>query len=105
MGKTALLVEIASRAGEKYGWPQLAVEAPLSGHVVPTLVEAEAVSRLLAEAPEGQRMRLSEAVLRAGVPGVGGELRISRDAPAQTDPTLRLRGALVALMGRQRNVH
>lgn len=99
MGKTVLLAEIASRAGERYGWPTLAVEAPLSGQVVPTLVgRAEAVRALLGEEPPGAHLRVTGAVVRATIPGIGGELHLSKEPGAQGRPLLSTERVLGFLM-------
>jgi hypothetical protein len=99
MGKTVLLAEIASRAAERYGWPPLAVEAPLSGHLSPSLSRrAEGVKRLLSEQPEGAGLRLTEAVVRANVLGVGGEVHLSRTEAAQAGPSLTVEESLALLI-------
>jgi type II secretory pathway predicted ATPase ExeA len=84
VGKTVVLDEISRRAGERYGWPRLWVEASRSTPLDSLLArEADLVYRVVAdEATTTQRLKLSEAVLRAQVLGVGGEVRLARDAPA-----------------------
>ena len=99
MGKTVLLAEIASRAAERYGWPPLAVEAPLSGHLSPALSgRAEAVRRLLSEQPEGTRMRLTDAVVRANVLGVGGEVHLSRREGAKAGLSISVEESLALVI-------
>lgn len=101
VGKTVVLDELSRRAGERYGWPRVWVEASPSASLGRVLEgEAEVVRRVVTETrPESARhVSLSEAVLRAGVLGVGGEvhfaLRDDRPRPADHHEFAELLGAL-----------
>lgn len=97
VGKTVLLGEIAGRAGTTYGWPRLHVEVGPNQPFTPALArDAAALTSVFADAPSGRRFRASEAVLRAQVAGVGGEIKFARD---QLDPVapLELRTILTKL--------
>jgi hypothetical protein len=87
VGKTVLLGEIAGRAGASYGWPRLHVEVGPNQPFTPALARDVAVlSSVFADAPSGRRFRASEAVLRAQVAGVGGEIKFARDQPDPAAP-------------------
>ena len=99
-GKTVLLQEIALHAGETAGWPRLRLEA-VHGRPLADDLGAR-VDEVLASLPAHRSpsaLRLNEVVARAGVSGVGAELRFGRrgqDAPAAGFGPL-LRGLAEAL--------
>ncbi|MHB8294734.1 MAG: AAA family ATPase [Acidimicrobiales bacterium] len=97
VGKTVLLAEIAGRTGAEHGWPHMALEASQSISMA-GMVEARVASIAeLLEGPDRGGMKLSEAVLRAGVAGVGGEVRLAARRAGDQDPSLRLERALGAV--------
>jgi hypothetical protein len=98
VGKTVLLSEIATRAGERYGFPRLRVQADSSGSLIPELeYRANALGHLIAQAPSG-RLRSSEAILRAGVAGVGAEVHLTREPAPEMPDKLRLETAIDKLV-------
>jgi hypothetical protein len=98
VGKTVLLSEIAARAGERYGFPRLRVQADSSSSLIPELeYRVTALAQLIAEAPGG-RLRPSETILRAGVAGVGAEVHLTREPAPDVPGKLRLETAIAALV-------
>jgi hypothetical protein len=99
VGKTVLLAQAAAVAGAEYGWPRVHVEMRPDTPFVPDLIAAIGRASALLEQPSTKRTLRAESVtVRAGVPGVGGEVRFSRtDGPDQQDPTSTLRPALTGL--------
>ena len=80
VGKTVILNEIAARATAHHGWPQLHVEITRSEPLSPYIAFlATQVTALLRQSPAGRRFQVDQAVLRAQLPGVGAELRVSKD--------------------------
>lgn len=115
VGKTVALNEIAALAGEEYSWPAVHVEVKPR-----TSFTAELVERLTAAAAlltqggvggrggsaggrDGARLRVSEAKIKAGVFGVGGEVGFTRpetsgplglaDSPEAVEAALELAAA------------
>ncbi len=99
LGKTVLLAEAAALAGAQFGWPRVHVEVRPKTAFTPDLSAALERARTLIEQPRGKPSLQTESVtLRAGVPGLGGELRLARANPQEFDPAPVLRAALVALV-------
>ncbi len=89
MGKSVLLTYVASRA-EPYGWPRLTVDTPGPGQLGPELArQARKLRGILAQEPARKGYRVTEAVMRANLPGVGAEVHLSRQAQ-QEQPGLPL---------------
>ena len=100
VGKTVLLAEVASRAGQRYGWPRLHVEMSPGTPFTPTMLTAcGEVATQLETRPRRQRMRRSETVVRAQIAGVGGEMHFTPVPSATPDASGALRRSLRALMG------
>ncbi len=98
VGKTVLLCEVASRAGATYGWPWLHVEVEAHRPFTPALLfKIAALESALTEVPAGRRFRASEAVLRAQLAGLGGEVQFARDPVGLSTP-LELQQALTKLV-------
>lgn len=98
VGKTVLLTETAAIAGAQHGWPRVHVEARPETLFTPDLLAALARAHHLLEQPTTRRALRAESVtLRAGLPGVGGEVRFARATEAPEDPTPALRAALTEL--------
>ncbi len=98
VGKTVLLAQAAATAGSRFGWPRAHVEMRLETPFTTDLLNALSRARELLERPTAKRALRAESVtLRAGVPGVGGEVRLTRPRAAQEDPTPTLRPALAGL--------
>jgi hypothetical protein len=98
VGKTVLLAEAAAIAGSRFGWPRVHVEMRPETPFTPDLIDAIRRATALLEQPPAKRMLRAQSVtVRAGVPGVGGEVRFARTANAQEDPTPTLRPALTGL--------
>ncbi|MDP9073161.1 MAG: ATP-binding protein [Actinomycetota bacterium] len=78
-GKTVLLGEIADRAGTTYGWPRLHVEINPGAPFTPAVAAAAAklVAAFEKDEPKG-RFRATSAVVGASLPGVHGEVTLSR---------------------------
>jgi hypothetical protein len=92
VGKTVLLAEAAAIAGARFGWPRLHVEMRPDTPFTADLVDAaRRTSEMLEQPPPKRGMRADSVTLRAGVPGVGGEVRFARSADTEEDsvPTLR----------------
>ncbi len=99
VGKTVLLAEAAAIAGSQYGWPRAHVEIRPETSFTPDLIEAIDRTRALLEQPPPKRgLRAESVTLRAGVPGVGGEVRFARSAETPTDPAPALREAFTELV-------
>jgi hypothetical protein len=95
VGKTVLLEEIASRAAAAHGWPRMHVELTSSSSFVEQLI-AETVETLafLRAARPGNRFRATEAVVRAQIAGIGGEIHLAKpDEPSATS-AIKLQAAL-----------
>lgn len=88
VGKTVLLEEIAQRAGARYGWPWLRVEMTDSTPFTPTLLSGgDQIRSLITQDRPRDRFKASDATFRAGLPGVGAEIHVTREsAPAAGDP-------------------
>ena len=98
VGKTVLLAKAAAIAGSRFGWPRVHVEMRPDTPFTPDLIDALArASGLLEQAPAKRALRAESVTVRAGVPGVGGEVRFARSADSQDDPTPTLRPALTGL--------
>lgn len=89
VGKTVVIAEIADRAGTERGWPTLQLEATPGAALASAVIdEARTIAALLDQSPPRARFPLSDASLRAGVAGVGAEVRPER-APDHTARTSR----------------
>lgn len=98
VGKTVLLAEAAAIAGAQYGWPRVHVEMRPETPFTHDLIDAIRRAHELIEQPPTKRgLRAQSVTLRAGVPGVGGEVQFARPADAQEDATPALRPALTWL--------
>jgi len=98
VGKTVLLGEIAARAGAEHGWPQVHVEVTPSAPFGPSLIHAITnIGALVEGTRQRRRIRATDTVLRAGVPGVGAEVHLSREPQSDPDPTRAIAGALRSL--------
>jgi AAA ATPase domain len=96
VGKTVLLAQAAAIAGSRFGWPRVHVEMRPETPFTPDLLDAiRRASELLEQPPPRRALRAESVTLRAGVPGVGGEVRFAR--AAEDDPTPTLRPALTGL--------
>lgn len=97
VGKTVLLAEVARRAGTAYGWPTLRTEVagpvPLAAVLA---ARAAALYNLVTQAPSHHRYQVDQAVLRAGLAGMGGEVRLTRQ-PDEASSVLALEAALDGL--------
>jgi hypothetical protein len=98
VGKTVLLAEAAAIAGSRFGWPRVHVEMRPETSFTPDLIDAtRRATELLEQPPTKRALRAESVTVRAGVPGVGGEVRFARTANVQDDPTPTLRPALTGL--------
>ncbi len=98
VGKTVLLAEAAAIAGSRFGWPRVHVEMRPETPFTPDLIDAvRRATELLEQPPARRTLRAESVTVRAGVPGVGGEVRFARTANTQDDPTPALRPALTGL--------
>ncbi len=98
VGKTVLLSEAAAIAGSRFGWPRAHVEMRPRTPFTPDLIEAIGRTRELIEQPRRkQALRPESVTVRAGLPGVGGEVQFARASAAQ-EQAASLRGALTALV-------
>ncbi len=101
VGKTVLLSQVAAIAGAQYGWPWVHTEMRPDTPFIPDLVEAlRRASELLEQPPAKRAMRAESVTVRAGLPGVGGEVRLARthdDPNQQENPASGLRPALTGL--------
>ncbi len=101
VGKTVLLGEIAARAVAAHGWPHVHVEVTPSAPFAPLLVESVASTvRLLDGGAARKRIRATDTVLRAGLPGVGAEVHLAREQHPEGDATLAIATALRGLVDR-----
>ncbi len=98
VGKTVLLTEAAAIAGARYGWPRVHVEVRPETPFTHDLIDAIRRAHELIEQPPVKRdLRAQSVTLRAGVPGVGGEVQFARAREEQEDATPALRPPLTAL--------
>lgn len=98
VGKTVLLAEAAAIAGSRFGWPRVHVEMRPETPFTPDLIDAIGRTTVLLEQPPDKRgLRAESVTVRAGVPGVGGEVRFARPPIEPDDPTPDLRPALGGL--------
>ena len=98
VGKTVLLAEAAAIAGSRFGWPRVHVEMRPDTPFTPDLIDAIGrATELLEQPPPKRGLRAESVTVRAGVPGVGGEVRFIRPDTAPGDPTPTLRPALAGL--------
>jgi len=98
VGKTVLLAQAAAIAGSEFGWPRVHTELRPDTSFTPDLIDAIGRVRDLVEQPPSKRALKTESVtVRAGVPGIGGEVRLARAAGSAEDPTPALRPALTGL--------
>lgn len=98
VGKTVLLAETAAIAGSRYGWPRVHVEMRPGTPFTPDLIDAAGRAHaLLEQQPAKRGLRAESVTVRAGLPGVGGEVRFVRATEAGEDPTPALRPALTEL--------
>lgn len=98
VGKTVLLAEAAAIGGSRFGWPRVHVEMRPETPFTPDLIDAIGRTTELFEQPPAKRALRTESVtVRAGVPGVGGEVRFARPTTEPGDPTPALRPALTGL--------
>lgn len=96
VGKTVMLAEAATIAGTRFGWPRVHVEMRPDTPFTPDLVESLWEARELLQQPPGKRaLQADSLTVRAGVPGIGGELRFARRT---IDQEMDLRPALVDLV-------
>jgi hypothetical protein len=99
VGKTVLLSEAAAIAGSRFGWPRVHVEMRPSTAFTPDLIEAVGRAYQLIEQPPRKRaLRAKSVTVRAGLPGVGGEVQFARASEAHERAASSLREALVALV-------
>lgn len=85
VGKTVALNEISSLAGAEHSWVGVHVEVkPRTSFLTELVDRLGAAERLLTQAPPASRMQLTEARVKAGAFGVGGEAGFTRatDRPA-----------------------
>jgi AAA ATPase domain len=98
VGKTVLLAQAAAIAGSEFGWPRVHTELRPDTPFTPDLIDAIGRVRDLVEQPPSKRALKTESVtVRAGVPGIGGEVRLARAPGSAEDPTPALRPALSGL--------
>jgi AAA ATPase domain len=98
VGKTVLLAQAAAIAGSEFGWPRVHTELRPDTPFIGDLIDAIGRVRELVEQPPSKRALKTESVtVRAGVPGIGGEVRLARAAGSAEDPTPALRPALTGL--------
>lgn len=98
VGKTVLLAQAAAIAGSEFGWPRVHTELRGDTPFIPDLIDAIGRVRNLVEQPPSKRALKTESVtVRAGVPEIGGEVRLARAAGSAEDPTPVLRPALTEL--------
>ena len=101
VGKTVMLGQAGAIAGERFGWPRVHVETRPNTAFAPDLIDAATRARELIEQPAAKRsLRAESLTLRAGLAGVGGEVRFARasDGRPDLDPAPALRSALVSLV-------
>ncbi len=99
VGKTVLLAQAAALAGSQFGWPRAHTEMRPDTPFIPDLIEVIGrVSELFEQPPSKRALKTESVTLRAGMPGVGGEVRFARTADSAEDLTPALRPALVRLV-------
>lgn len=101
VGKTVALNEIATLAASEHSWVSVHVEVKPRTNFVAELVERlNAAQHLLTQTPPGGRMQLTEARVKAGAFGVGGEAGFTRAvAPTPADAVeTALAGVMAAAM-------
>lgn len=99
VGKTVLLAEAGAMAGSRFGWPRVHVEMrPETGFTADLIDAARRAGELLEQPPAKHALRAESVTVRAGVPGVGGEVRFARTNDGLADPTPALRPALTGLV-------
>jgi hypothetical protein len=95
VGKTVLLGEVAARAGAEHGWPHAHLEVTPSTPFGPALMESITSTMALIEQGKTRgRLRATDTVLRAGVPGVGAEIHLAREQQPQAEATVAITAAL-----------
>jgi hypothetical protein len=95
VGKTVLLTEIARRASAEHAWPRLQVEVAPAARFTPQLIAgARQVSELLGEIRPGERLRPTEAIVRAHLACIGGGVHLARTRPEPRHESLMLTGAI-----------
>jgi hypothetical protein len=97
VGKTVLLAHAGAVAGARFGWPRVHTEMRPDTPFIPDLIVAIQRATELFEPPPKPALRTESVTVRAGVPGVGGEVRFARDAGDRGDLELALRPALTGL--------
>jgi AAA ATPase domain len=98
VGKTVLLSEAAAIAGSRFGWPRVHAEIRPDTPFTPDLVDAIGRACDQLRQPRRKRpLRAETMTVRAGLPGVGGEIRFARVNGGESDPTAVLRPALTEL--------
>jgi hypothetical protein len=102
MGKTTLLAEAASQAGQRYGWPaahlELEPDKPFTGELAD---ELERVAALVKQQGPQRAMQARSVTVQAKVAGVGGEVHFER-ASTEAANELRNSFARLALAARER---
>ncbi len=99
VGKTVLLSEAAAIAGSRFGWPRAHVEMRPRTAFTPDLIEAIGRTHELIEQPRRKRgLRAESVTVRAGLPGVGGEVQLARASDAHKQAASSLREVLTALV-------
>lgn len=104
MGKTVMLDHISRAVGERHGWPRLWTEAgPASDLDAAIAAEAQAVLAVVEgiDTRSAKRLSISEAVLRAQVLGVGGELHLKATDAVSPEPAPALGSLIEALAVRR----
>lgn len=99
VGKTVLLSAAAAIAGSRFGWPRVHVEIRPDTPFTPDLVDA--IGRTcdqLRQSRSKRALRTETVTVRAGLPGVGGEVRFARPSYSESDPAIALRAALTQLV-------
>lgn len=98
VGKTVVLNEIATQAAAEHSWVNVHVEVkPRTSFLAEFIDRLEVARLLLTQNPPGGRMRLTEARVKAGALGVGGEAAFARAASAP--PADAIESALSAAVG------
>ncbi len=101
VGKTVLLGEIAGRAGVRHGWPHVHLEITPSAPFAPQLLQTVASTMELLEGdPARRRLRATDTVVHAKLPGVGAEVHLAREQQPEGDPTLAIATVLRHLADR-----
>jgi AAA ATPase domain len=95
VGKTVLLEEIANRAAAAHGWPRMHVELTSSSSFVEQLIaETAGTLALFRGARPANRFRATDAVLRAQIAGIGGEIPLAKPDEPSATATIKLQAAL-----------